>query len=77
MEEAVWLTPTEALQRNREGSVPLVFPTLTTLEELAEYRTPVEALVALNGRPVPRRMPHLRRAEGGVGFFLEGEKPEI
>ena len=71
MVEARWLTPTEALTGNAEGTLPLVFPTLFTLEELEPFRTPRKALDYLRGKPVPRRLPTLRRTEGGIGFSLE------
>lgn len=70
MVEAQWLTPAEALSRNREGTLPLVFPTLFTLEELQPFKTPREALGYLRGRPVPRRLPVLERTEIGIGFHL-------
>ncbi len=63
MVEAQWLTPAEALSRNREGTLPLVFPTVFTLEELEPFKTPREALGFLRGRPVPRRLPILERTE--------------
>jgi len=71
MAEALWLTPSEALSRNREGSLPLVFPTLRTLEELEEFRTPEEALKAMGGRPVPRIQPRLVRTDDGIGIAVE------
>ncbi|MFH1764282.1 MAG: NUDIX domain-containing protein [Gemmatimonadota bacterium] len=70
MVEAHWLTPADALTRNREGTLPLVFPTLFTLEELQPFKTPREALGFLRGRPVPRRLPILERTEIGIGFHL-------
>ena len=71
MVEARWLTPTEALTGNEEGTLPLVFPTLFTLEDLEPFQTPRKALDYLRGKPVPRRLPRLRRTEGGIGIYLE------
>ncbi len=70
MEDALWITPDQALARNREGSFPLVFPTLHTLEELRRFSTPGQALKSMRDRPVPRRLPKPERAEGGVRFML-------
>jgi 8-oxo-dGTP pyrophosphatase MutT (NUDIX family) len=70
MVDAVWLAPRAALSRNRDGDFPLALPTLFTLEELAPFQTPAEALENLRGRPVPRRLPVPERAEGGVRFHL-------
>ncbi len=69
--EALWLTPEKALERNREGTLPLVFPTLRTLEELAPFSTAREALKALGGRAVPRLLPRLVAAPGGIGIVVE------
>ncbi len=70
MVDALWITPEEALARNRGGGFPLVFPTLFTLEELRRFSTPEEALDSFRDRPVPRRLPEPERAEGGVRFKL-------
>lgn len=66
IEEALWLTPAEALIRNRAGVLPLVFPTLRTLEDLADFRQTREALDALRGRAVTRLLPRLARRAGGI-----------
>jgi len=66
----LWLSPTEALARNRNGSLPLVLPTLVTLEELAPFSTAQEAVSRLGALPVPRRMPVPSRTEGGFRFAL-------
>lgn len=65
-----WLTPAEAITRNQDGTLPLVLPTLFTLQELLPYRTPREALEKLGQRPVPKRLPVPERAEGGVRFTI-------
>jgi 8-oxo-dGTP pyrophosphatase MutT (NUDIX family) len=70
MEDALWITPADALARNRQGAFPLVVPTLYTLEELTPFTTPDEALDFLEGRPVPLRLPRPERAEGGVLFRI-------
>jgi len=70
MADARWFTPAEALYRNQEGTLPLVFPTLFTLEELGPFHTPGEALDHLRGKPVPRRLPKLQRTDGGISLRL-------
>lgn len=49
-----WTAPAAALTAHREGSMPMVFPTIKHLEQLAEFRT-VAALVtaAAAGTVVP------------------------
>lgn len=63
-----WLTPGEALRRNRLGSFPLVLPTYFTLEELGSFGTPSQALDALRSRPVRPRLPLPERTEEGIRF---------
>ncbi len=66
MVEACWLTAPQALKRNREGTLPLVFPTLRTLETLSEVRTPGEFLSRHRGRRIPRLLPELLKREEGI-----------
>lgn len=35
--ELAWITPAEALRRHHEGTMPMVFPTIRTLEDLASF----------------------------------------
>ena len=39
-----WITPSEALKKNRQGSFRMVFPTISTLEKMKGYALPGEAL---------------------------------
>jgi len=70
MVDSIWLTPAEALARNMEGAFPLVLPTVFTLEELAPFPTPREALAYMRDRPVPLRLPRPERVEGGILLHL-------
>jgi 8-oxo-dGTP pyrophosphatase MutT (NUDIX family) len=72
MVDHVWLTPAEALIRNRQGSFPLVLPTLMTLEELLHFPTAARAVDTLGTRPVPRRLPVPETAPGGIRFRIPG-----
>jgi hypothetical protein len=71
MDEALWLSPTRALERNREGTLPLVFPTVKTLEDLEPFRSPEEALEQLGSRPVRRHLPRVVRKGGEIGFAID------
>ncbi len=71
MVEALWLPPSEALDRNRAGRLPLVFPTLRTLEEVEDFADPREALESLAGRAIAPLLPRLSRAEGGIRFVVD------
>ena len=70
MTDALWLAPTEALRRFRAGTLPMVFPTVHTLEKLTEFRTATQALEALRGAAVPPYLPRLVRRGDGVTIEL-------
>ena len=73
MTDAVWITPAGALERNDAGRLPMVFPTLKTLERLARYDTVEAALAALSERRVPAILPRLVTTPTGVGMELDEE----
>ena len=68
MTDHLWITPREALERNLTGEMPLVLPTLYTLEELDNFDTPGEALAHQAGKAVPRRLPVPERHGEGIRF---------
>ena len=71
MTDAVWLPPGEALRRFRAGRLPMVFPTVHTLERLTEFRTATQAVEALRGARVDALLPKLVRKGDGVTIELE------
>jgi len=77
MTDAVWITPADALQRQHEGSLPMVFPTIRTLEQLAAYDTVDAALAELGLRRVPAILPDLVVTPTGVGLRLPQEVKRI
>lgn len=68
--EGLWVTPKEALDRNREGRLPMVFPTLATLEALSPFSDPEEALTALSRREIPRLLPKVEETGEGIRMVL-------
>jgi recombination protein RecT len=70
MTDALWLAPSEALERFAAGKLPMVFPTVRSLEQLVPFRTTTEALQAFRARDVEPVMPRLVRTETGVGIVL-------
>ena len=76
MVQALWIPPSEALALNREGALPMVPPTLRTLQALGAFGTPSEALRALGGRKIPRLLPRVEETENGVRFTPEIVPPE-
>lgn len=68
LSEAVWLTATEALELNVRGALPMVFPTISTLESLRGFRTPAEVVDAFREREIPTILPKLVNTPRGVGM---------
>ncbi len=71
MSDAVWLAPHAALRRNREATLPMVFPTVRTLEQLAAYETVDQVLDDMSGRDIPTILPRLVLTPTGVGLRLD------
>jgi 8-oxo-dGTP pyrophosphatase MutT (NUDIX family) len=74
MVEAVWLTPAQALKRHEKGSLPMVFPTLSTITELSRFGRCEEVLEHYREREIPAILPRLVRTPTGVG--LQVDPPE-
>lgn len=70
MTEAVWLPPDEALSRHREGRLPMVFPTLRTLEDLATFGHPRDVLEEYTSRRIRTVLPTLVKTPTGVGLRI-------
>lgn len=73
MTDAVWITPEGALARNEAGRLPMVFPTIKTLQRLARYGDVASTLDALSRRRVPSILPRLVTTPTGVGMELDEE----
>lgn len=73
MTDALWLTPAAALERYRHGALPMVFPTIKTLEELAAHPDTDTALAAIRAAPVRTILPSLVITPTGVGLELGEE----
>lgn len=71
MTEAAWLTPVTALARFEQGTLPMVFPTVKTLESLRGLGTVEHALDALRHRSVWPILPRLVRTAGGVAIVVD------
>ena len=68
MTGAVWLTPRAALERHREGRLPMIFPTIRTLEDLCDFATAEDLLAHYRGRTIPRVQPEIVRTATGVAL---------
>jgi 8-oxo-dGTP pyrophosphatase MutT (NUDIX family) len=73
MSDARWLRPVVALAEFAGGRLPMVFPTVRTLEDLIEYDTTDAALDAARKMTVRPILPSLVRVPGGVGLIIENE----
>ena len=71
MTDAAWLSPADALARFERGELPMVFPTVKTLESLRGYDSVEHALTSLRHRAVPRILPRLVRTPGGVAIVVD------
>ncbi|HUE77433.1 MAG TPA: NUDIX domain-containing protein [Longimicrobiales bacterium] len=71
MTEAAWLAPAEALARFERSELPMVFPTVKTLEALRGYDSVEHALTSLRHRAVPRILPRLVRTGTGVAIVID------
>ena len=71
MTDAIWLTPSEALARRSDGRLPMVFPTIKTLEQLSAYTSVDRALDDLGACAVPTILPRLVVTPTGLGMELD------
>jgi 8-oxo-dGTP pyrophosphatase MutT (NUDIX family) len=69
----LWLTPDEALDRWREGRLPMIFPTVRTLEDLQGLGGPDAVLAHFRSREIPTILPRLVRTPTGVGIEVPSE----
>ena len=70
MTAAEWLTPEVALSRHEEGTLPMIFPTIRTLEDLVGFSSASQLLADFRERPISLIMPEIVRTEGGVALRI-------
>ncbi len=73
MTDAQWITPTDALDRLDRGELPMVFPTIKTIEQLAAHPSAEAALEAWADAPVRTILPRLVLTPTGVGLEVGGD----
>lgn len=73
--DGMWIQPAVALQRFKEGTFPLAFPTYHQLRDLAGYSRVQAALDATARRHVPTHRPLLKHIDGVPHVYLP-EDPE-
>jgi 8-oxo-dGTP pyrophosphatase MutT (NUDIX family) len=70
MSDALWVRPDDALHRFQAGELPMVFPTVKTIQMLAAYHRVEDMLAAFRAADVPAILPRLVRTEGGIGIVM-------
>ncbi len=73
--EARWLAPGHALALHRARELPMIFPTIRTLESLEPFDDPDAVLAHFRDLPIPRILPRLVRTPTGVGIVVPEEPP--
>ncbi len=73
MTDALWLSPGEALARLDRGELPMVFPTIKTIEALSRYDSADEALEGYGAEPVRTILPTLVITPTGIGLEIDEE----
>lgn len=68
--DSVWTTPQAALDGNSDGSFPMIFPTIKTLEDLSAFSHPSEAIEAYRSHSIRTILPTLVRIQGGIGIKI-------
>ena len=71
MSDMVWVTAADALDRFRKGTLPMVFPTVKTIQRLASYVSVNEMIEAFRSAQVPAILPRLVTTDEGVGIVLD------
>jgi 8-oxo-dGTP pyrophosphatase MutT (NUDIX family) len=70
MTAAKWRTPMAALEENANGALPMVFPTIKTLQQLEGFETVAEAIEHFGSRRIPPILPRLVKTPTGVGIEI-------
>ncbi len=71
--EPVWVAPQQALQQHADGHMPMIYPTVRTLERLAAYPETAALLAAVQTGPLWRSMPRSGRLGGKEYRCMENE----
>ena len=71
MSDALWLTARDALRQFASGALPMVFPTVKTIQLLEPFDRVESMLAAFRGAVVPAVLPRLVRTRDGVGIVVQ------
>lgn len=70
MTDYLWLTPEDALRRHGSGKLPMVFPTIRTLEDMRGFSSADALLDDFGRRAIPAILPKLVKTPTGVGLEI-------
>jgi len=70
MSDALWVTARQALDRFRAGRLPMVFPTVKTIERLEPHASVAAMLNAFRSAEIQPQLPRLVRRPDGIGIVL-------
>ena len=70
MTKSQWLTPSTAIERQKEGQILLMPPTLKTLEELNEFDSLDDLFLATRSREIRTILPEAFMTDDGFGVRL-------
>jgi 8-oxo-dGTP pyrophosphatase MutT (NUDIX family) len=68
MSRGRWMTPARALEAHAAGDLPMVFPTIMTLQSIRDFHSAEGVLAAFREREIPAILPRLVKMETGVGL---------
>jgi 8-oxo-dGTP pyrophosphatase MutT (NUDIX family) len=71
MHDGIWIAPSEALERRRNNSMHLVYPTIKHLERLQAFRTIGDALAFARTKPVLTIVPRETADDFEIPLALE------
>jgi 8-oxo-dGTP pyrophosphatase MutT (NUDIX family) len=62
--EAAWISPSDAIRRETEGTFPMVFPTIKNLEAIGSFNSVAALLASRRGVEIPTTRPILELSGG-------------
>ncbi len=68
-----WVTPSAALEASQSGEMPMVFPTIRTLQSLLPHRSTTAAFAELGDREVHPLQPRVVGTGGQTQLVLPGD----
>ncbi len=71
--DSLWISPTEAVARYREGSLVLPPPTLRNLEDIAGFSSPEKVMDFARNRPRRVVKPRFAEVDGAWALLLPGD----